>query len=94
MSISGTGPVNSGSPFTKTPRSLLKATGVAGALQEKITKALSEQQSQFDQMQAAELKKRVAFYARFEGRIGEGAISDVALQAKAIVSRMTSSWVV
>lgn len=94
MSVTGTGPVNSGSPF-KAFASPFKITGKdASALDRKITQALSQQQDSFTQMQAAELKKRVAFYSRFEGtKLGDGGLADVAKQIGRMM-RSQSGWTV
>jgi len=70
----------------------LKNTAPAASpLEEKINKALSDQQDAFTAMHVAELKKRVAFYSRFDGKIGNGGIHDAAVQANRILAQMNTS---
>ena len=88
MSVTGTGPVNSGSPF-KPLQTPFKITGnAASALHDKISQALSDQQNQFAEMEATELKKRVAFYERFGGKVGDDGLNAVASQTGQLISRL------
>jgi|GEM_PF-3745857 len=100
MSVSGTGPLNmgplNGASFRSFSPRPVQWTGGSSALEQKITRALSEQRNSFDEMQAAELKKRVAFYSRFEGtRDGNRALGEIAYQIGAMIrARSASEWTV
>jgi len=95
MSMSGTSPVNYGSLFKSLKPGVSKATSPeVSALSDKISKGLADTQQQFADMEAKELKKRVEFYSRFEGRIGDSAMKDIAYQTGRMIARLSASGVV